>query len=172
MVEALDSSETSVLKEPRGVTSQKTTFFIVTAVETSDPTSMTCLPFPRLTSLRVIARAKLFWIIDLARGAIRRRSLSHPRLRCFHWILRPQTPTFCHTTLQQRNDKMYTYNFSQSTVKLRLAFPDISFFQIQHSISMVPEQILFSMVSSGMLRRVALLRADVSEELSASCVSC
>jgi hypothetical protein len=36
MKEALNSSEMSVLKEPHGVTSQKTPFFIVTAVKTSD----------------------------------------------------------------------------------------------------------------------------------------
>jgi hypothetical protein len=33
MKEALSSSETSVLKEPHGVTSQKTPFFILTAVK-------------------------------------------------------------------------------------------------------------------------------------------
>jgi hypothetical protein len=36
MKEALGSSETSVLLEPHGVTSQKTPFFIVTAVKTSN----------------------------------------------------------------------------------------------------------------------------------------
>jgi hypothetical protein len=36
MKEALGSSETSVLKEPHGVISQKTPFFIVTAVKTSN----------------------------------------------------------------------------------------------------------------------------------------
>jgi hypothetical protein len=39
MMEVLGSSETSVLtrlQEPHGVTSQKTTFFIVTAVKTSN----------------------------------------------------------------------------------------------------------------------------------------
>jgi hypothetical protein len=36
MIEALDSFETSVLQEPHGGTSQKTTFFIVTAVKTSN----------------------------------------------------------------------------------------------------------------------------------------
>jgi hypothetical protein len=35
MKEALGSSETSALTRPHGVTSQKTPFFIVTAVETS-----------------------------------------------------------------------------------------------------------------------------------------
>jgi hypothetical protein len=35
MKEALSSSETSFLKEPHGVISQKTPFFIVTAVKTS-----------------------------------------------------------------------------------------------------------------------------------------
>jgi hypothetical protein len=34
MMEVLRSSETSVLQEPHCITSQKTTFFIVTAVET------------------------------------------------------------------------------------------------------------------------------------------
>jgi hypothetical protein len=38
MKEALGSSETSVLQEPHGVTSQKTIFFIVTAVKTSNLT--------------------------------------------------------------------------------------------------------------------------------------
>jgi hypothetical protein len=38
-MEALSSFETSVLKEPRGVTSQKTAFFIVTAVKTSNLTN-------------------------------------------------------------------------------------------------------------------------------------
>jgi hypothetical protein len=38
MKEALSSSGTSALKEPRGVTSEKTTFFIVTAVKTSNLT--------------------------------------------------------------------------------------------------------------------------------------
>jgi hypothetical protein len=36
MNEVLSSSETSVLQEPHGVTSQKTPFFIVTAVKISD----------------------------------------------------------------------------------------------------------------------------------------
>jgi hypothetical protein len=36
MKEALGCSETSVLQEPHGVTSQKTQFFIVTAVKTSN----------------------------------------------------------------------------------------------------------------------------------------
>jgi hypothetical protein len=36
MIEALRSSETSVLQEPHGVSSQKTEFFIVTAVKTSE----------------------------------------------------------------------------------------------------------------------------------------
>jgi hypothetical protein len=38
MKEAIRSSETSILKEPHGVTSQKTAFFIVTAVKTSNLT--------------------------------------------------------------------------------------------------------------------------------------
>jgi hypothetical protein len=38
MKEVLSSSETSVLAEPHGVTSQKTSFFIVTAVKTSNLT--------------------------------------------------------------------------------------------------------------------------------------
>jgi hypothetical protein len=38
MKEAPGSSETSVLKGPHGVTSQKTPFFIVTAVKTSNLT--------------------------------------------------------------------------------------------------------------------------------------
>jgi hypothetical protein len=38
MKEALRSSETSVLKEPHGVTSQKTPFFIATVVKTSNLT--------------------------------------------------------------------------------------------------------------------------------------
>jgi hypothetical protein len=38
MMEAMCSSETSVLKEPHGVTSQKTALFIVTAVKTSNLT--------------------------------------------------------------------------------------------------------------------------------------
>jgi hypothetical protein len=38
MKEVLGSSETSVLKAPHGVTSQKIPFFIVTAVKTSDLT--------------------------------------------------------------------------------------------------------------------------------------
>jgi hypothetical protein len=37
-MEAMLSSETSVLTEPHGVTSQTTAFFIVTAVKTSDIT--------------------------------------------------------------------------------------------------------------------------------------
>jgi hypothetical protein len=36
MMEALRSSETSVIKEPHGVTCQKTAFFIATAVKTSN----------------------------------------------------------------------------------------------------------------------------------------
>jgi hypothetical protein len=39
MMEALSSSETSVLQQPHGVTSQKTAFFIVTAVKTSNRTT-------------------------------------------------------------------------------------------------------------------------------------
>jgi hypothetical protein len=38
MKEALGSSETSVIQEPHGVTSQKTQFFMVTAVKTSNLT--------------------------------------------------------------------------------------------------------------------------------------
>jgi hypothetical protein len=38
MMEALRSTETSVLKEPHGVTSQMAPFFIVTAVKTSNRT--------------------------------------------------------------------------------------------------------------------------------------
>jgi hypothetical protein len=38
MMEALSSSETRFLQEPHGVTSQKTAFFIVTAVKTSNLT--------------------------------------------------------------------------------------------------------------------------------------
>jgi hypothetical protein len=38
MMEALGSLETSVLKEPHGVTSQKTAFVTVTAVKTSNLT--------------------------------------------------------------------------------------------------------------------------------------
>jgi hypothetical protein len=38
MMEALLSSEKSVLKEPHGVTSQKTEFFIVTAIKNSNLT--------------------------------------------------------------------------------------------------------------------------------------
>jgi hypothetical protein len=38
MKEALSSSETSVITKPHDVTSQKTTFFIVTAVKTSNLT--------------------------------------------------------------------------------------------------------------------------------------
>jgi hypothetical protein len=38
-MEALNSSETSVLTRATGVTSQKAPFFIVTAVKTSNPTS-------------------------------------------------------------------------------------------------------------------------------------
>jgi hypothetical protein len=38
MMEALSSSEKSVLKEPHGITSQKTPFFIVTAIKTSNLT--------------------------------------------------------------------------------------------------------------------------------------
>jgi hypothetical protein len=40
MKEALTSSETSVLTEPQGVTSQKTPFFIVTVVKTSNLTKL------------------------------------------------------------------------------------------------------------------------------------
>jgi hypothetical protein len=40
MMEAQWSSETSVPKEPHGITFQKTAFFIVTAVKTSDLTNM------------------------------------------------------------------------------------------------------------------------------------
>jgi hypothetical protein len=39
MKEAPGSAETSVLQEPHGVTTQKTPFFIVTAVKTSNLTS-------------------------------------------------------------------------------------------------------------------------------------
>jgi hypothetical protein len=39
MMEALISSETSVLKEPHGVTSQKMPFFKATAVKTSNLTT-------------------------------------------------------------------------------------------------------------------------------------
>jgi hypothetical protein len=38
MMEALSSSETSVITEPYGVTFQKTAFFLVTAVKTSNLT--------------------------------------------------------------------------------------------------------------------------------------
>jgi hypothetical protein len=38
MMEALSDSKTSVFTEPRGVTSHKTPFFIVTAVKTSNLT--------------------------------------------------------------------------------------------------------------------------------------
>jgi hypothetical protein len=41
MKESLRSSETSFLQEPHGVTSQKTPFFIVTAVKTSKLTFIT-----------------------------------------------------------------------------------------------------------------------------------
>jgi hypothetical protein len=41
MKEALSSSETSVLQEPHGVTSQKSPFFIVTSVKTSNLTFVT-----------------------------------------------------------------------------------------------------------------------------------
>jgi hypothetical protein len=45
MIEVLRSSETSVLQQPHGVTSQKTAFFIVTTVKTSNLTSKkTCFP--------------------------------------------------------------------------------------------------------------------------------
>jgi hypothetical protein len=47
MKEALRSSEHRLLQEPHGVTSQKTSFFIVTAVETSN---LTCLDFVRFRS--------------------------------------------------------------------------------------------------------------------------
>jgi hypothetical protein len=40
MKEALSSSETLVLKEPHDVTSQKTPFFIITAVKTSNLTQV------------------------------------------------------------------------------------------------------------------------------------
>jgi hypothetical protein len=40
MVEAIGVSETSVLTEPHDVTSQKTAFFIVTAVKTSNLTQV------------------------------------------------------------------------------------------------------------------------------------
>jgi hypothetical protein len=39
MMEAIRSSETSVFQEPQGVTSQRTAFFIVTAVKTLNLTS-------------------------------------------------------------------------------------------------------------------------------------
>jgi hypothetical protein len=39
MKEALSSSEASFLQEPHGLTSQKTPFFVVTAVKTSNLTS-------------------------------------------------------------------------------------------------------------------------------------
>jgi hypothetical protein len=39
MKEAISSSETRLLQEPHGVTSQKTPFFIVTAVKTSNLTN-------------------------------------------------------------------------------------------------------------------------------------
>jgi hypothetical protein len=38
MMEPMDSSETSVLAEPNGVTFQKNTFFIVTILKNSDLT--------------------------------------------------------------------------------------------------------------------------------------
>jgi hypothetical protein len=41
MMEPIRSSESSVLKETHGVTSQKTAFFIVTAVNTSNLTALT-----------------------------------------------------------------------------------------------------------------------------------
>jgi hypothetical protein len=40
MKEALSSSETSIHTKPHGVTSQKTSFFIVTAVKTSNLTRL------------------------------------------------------------------------------------------------------------------------------------
>jgi hypothetical protein len=43
MMEALSSSETSVLTRPHGVTSQKTPFFIVAAVKTSNLTRLNVL---------------------------------------------------------------------------------------------------------------------------------
>jgi hypothetical protein len=42
MKEALYSSETWFLQEPHGVTSQKTPFFIVTAVKTPNLTNADC----------------------------------------------------------------------------------------------------------------------------------
>jgi hypothetical protein len=42
-MEAIYSSETSVLKEPHCITSQKTAFFIVTAVKTSNITLNHCV---------------------------------------------------------------------------------------------------------------------------------
>jgi hypothetical protein len=43
MKEALGSSKRRFLQEPHGVTSQKTPFFVVTAVETSNLTELTLL---------------------------------------------------------------------------------------------------------------------------------
>jgi hypothetical protein len=45
MKEGLSSSEISVLKEPHGATSQKTLFFTVTAVKTSNFTKYGTLLF-------------------------------------------------------------------------------------------------------------------------------
>jgi hypothetical protein len=45
MMEALSSSETSVLTKPHGVTSQKTPFFIATAVKTSNLTKFLVVKF-------------------------------------------------------------------------------------------------------------------------------
>jgi hypothetical protein len=55
MKEAPGSSETSVLTEPFGVTSQKTPFFIVTAVKTSNLTTL-----PYLTTIPVIRNVQAF----------------------------------------------------------------------------------------------------------------
>jgi hypothetical protein len=45
MIETIRSSDTSALKEPHGVTSQKMTFFVVIAVKISDLTNYLWLVF-------------------------------------------------------------------------------------------------------------------------------
>jgi hypothetical protein len=61
MMEALGSSETSVLQEPHGLTSQKTAFFIVTAVETTNLTGAYVVPIRRKNLVRLVDEEATRW---------------------------------------------------------------------------------------------------------------
>jgi hypothetical protein len=56
MKEASGSSETSVLQEPHGVTTQKTPFFVVTAVKTSNLTGYRCFAIDAISVVMLNVR--------------------------------------------------------------------------------------------------------------------